>query len=87
MMGVVLFAALGMRAYQWVQSSLIPTADVESVSYEQMSEGEGIEGISLGNGGIEGNEVIEEGEVNTVGEEKDPDERKDPADSIHNFCM
>lgn len=58
--GVVLFVALGMRVYQWVRGPVVPTAEVESIGYEQMAGDtdvgveEGIDGISPGNGGIDG---------------------------------
>ncbi len=45
-MGVVLSIAFGMRLYQWVRGPVVPTADVESVGWEeQMGEEEGNDGI------------------------------------------
>lgn len=40
-MGVILSVALGMRLYQWIRGPVAPTADIESVSYEQMGAMDG----------------------------------------------
>lgn len=63
--GVVLVVALGMRVYQWVRGPVVPTAEVESIGYEQMAATDGeadgadseTDGVDTGaEGGIEGGE-------------------------------
>lgn len=84
-LGVVLLVALGLRVYQWVRGPVVPTADVESISWEETDGTDDEMDVTDGetDGGTDG-EVIKLGS-NEVGdkanEEKDPDDRKDPEDS------
>ncbi|MEK9156706.1 MAG: C39 family peptidase, partial [Patescibacteria group bacterium] len=81
-LGLVLSVALGMRLYQWIRGPAVPTADVESIGWED------VEGDEVGKLG--GDEVLgADGGINTTdgtdgetdgsetSEEKDPDDRKD----------
>ncbi len=88
-MGVVLSIAFGMRLYQWIRGPVVPTADVESVGYEQMAATDGeTDGTDSGtDGATDGGTDMMDRETDTTdgdgaSEEKDPDERKDLEDSV-----
>jgi hypothetical protein len=73
-MGVMLFAAFGLRIYQWIQGPEVPTADVPSVAWEDVGggtkgDGESVRANEESETGDEGGEGSGEGEVPVVSDE------------------
>ena len=72
-MGVVLSIAFGMRLYQWVRGPVVPTANVESVSYEQMAATDGA---------TDGGTDMMDSETDTTDGEQDSHSGLDPESNV-----
>lgn len=73
-LGVVLSVALGMRLYQWIRGPVVPTANVESISWEETD-------------GTDSDTDLTDSETNTMegggaNGAKDPDERNELEGSV-----